>query len=159
MRSARLIGLATSVIALILAQAQAQAQEQTPNPVDWSLKMVVARDGATRAELTAKIEQGWHLYSMKPIADGPRPTRITLPAEQAFEMDGEIEAPEPFIETDPNFGVEVEYYEESVTFKLPLKRRAGREGDKLIVEARYQVCTNRLCLPPKTVRLEADAKR
>jgi hypothetical protein len=52
----------------------------------------------------------------------------------------------------------VEYYEESVTFKLPLKRRVGQSGDKLLVEARYQTCANHLCLPPKTVRLEADVK-
>jgi hypothetical protein len=52
----------------------------------------------------------------------------------------------------------VEYYEESVEFKLPLKRRAGRDGDKLPVEARYQVCTSQLCLPPKTVKLEVDVK-
>jgi hypothetical protein len=41
---------------------------------------------------------------------------------------------------------------------LPLKRRAGSGGDKLLVEARYQTCTNRICLPPKTVKLEAEVK-
>lgn len=156
MKTVTLIGWAPLVIALTLAPAQ--AQEKIPNPVVWSLKAGAAPDGALTAELTAKIEDGWHLYSLRPIADGPKPTRITLPAEQAFELAGEIEAPDPFVETDPNFGVEVEYYEESVTFKLPLKRRAGRDGDKLLVEARYQVCTSQLCLPPKTVKLEADVK-
>jgi Disulphide bond corrector protein DsbC len=133
-------------------------EEKIPNPVVWSLKISVAPDGSLAAELTAKIEDGWHLYSLTPIANGPIPTRIRLPAEQALELAGEIEAPDPFVSADPNFGVEVEYYEESVTFKLPLKRRAGRDGDRLIVEARYQVCTSRLCLPPKTVKLVADVK-
>ncbi|MGH9833372.1 MAG: protein-disulfide reductase DsbD N-terminal domain-containing protein [Blastocatellia bacterium] len=137
--------------------ALAGAQEKGLNPVTWSLKAVNATGGPLTAEVTAKIEDGWHLYSLTPIADGPKPTRITLPRDQGFELAGEIEAPEPFVKTDPNFGVEVEYYEESVTFKLPLKRRAGA-GEKLLVEARYQTCTNRLCLPPKTVRLEAEVK-
>jgi len=156
MKTVKPIGWAALVIALALAPAR--SQENIPNPITWSLKVVTATDGAARAELTAKIEDGWHLYSLTPITNGPRPTRVTLPVEQAFELAGEIEAPDPFVETDPNFGVEVEYYEESVTFKLPLKRRAGRDGDKLLVEARYQTCTKRLCLPPKTVKLEADVK-
>ncbi|MBO0725434.1 MAG: protein-disulfide reductase DsbD N-terminal domain-containing protein [Blastocatellia bacterium] len=145
---------------LSLFTTLAQSQEKAPNPVAWSLKVVnaTATDGKMTAEMTAKIEDGWHIYSLTPIANGPKPTRITLPAEQAFELAGEIEAPDPFVGADPNFGVEVEYYEESVTFKLPLKRRAGRSGDKLLVEARYQICTNQLCLPPKTVKLEADVK-
>jgi Disulphide bond corrector protein DsbC len=133
-------------------------EEKIPNPVIWALKISVAPDGSMTAELTATIEDGWHLYSLTPIANGPKPTRVTLPAEQAFELAGEIEAPDPFVGNDPNFGGEVEYYEESVTFKLPLKRRAGRSGDRLMVEARYQVCTSQLCLPPKTVKLEADVK-
>src|SRR5262245_19893675 len=158
MKTVNLIRWAPLLIALIVASAQ--SQEKVPNPVEWSLKVgaASAAGGTLTAELTAKIEDGWHLYSLTPIANGPRPTRITLPAEQAFELAGTIEAPDPFVETDPNFGIEVEYYEESVTFKLPLKRRAGSGGDKLLVEARYQTCTNRLCLPPTAVKLEAEVK-
>jgi DsbC/DsbD-like thiol-disulfide interchange protein len=158
MKMINLIRWAPLLIALTVTPAQ--SQEKILNPVEWSLKVGAgtATDGTLTAELTAKIEDGWHLYSLTPIANGPRPTRITLPAEQAFELAGKIEAPDPFVETDPNFGIEVEYYEESVTFKLPLKRRAGQRGDKLMVEARYQTCTNRLCLPPKTVKLEAEVK-
>jgi thiol:disulfide interchange protein DsbD len=157
MKTIKLIRSAT--LLSVFTVALAGAQEKGLNPVTWSLKIVnaTATGGSLTAELTAKIEDGWHLYSLTPIADGPKPTRITLPRDQGFELAGEIEAPEPFVKTDPNFGVEVEYYEESVTFKLPLKRRAGA-GEKLLVEARYQTCTDRLCLPPKTVRLEAEVK-
>jgi len=158
MKTVNLIRLAALLTALTAATAT--AQEKSLNPVAWSLKVVnaTAANGAMTAELTAKIEDGWHLYSLTPIANGPKPTRITLPAAQAFELAGEIEAPDPFVGTDPNFGIEVEYYEESVTFKLPLKRRDGPGGEKLLVEARYQTCTSQLCLPPKTVKLEAEVK-
>jgi thiol:disulfide interchange protein DsbD len=147
-------------LAFMLAAATATAQEKPLNPVTWSLKIADAksRDGGITAELTAKIDDGWHLYSLTPMTDGPRPTRITLPSGQAFELAGKIEAPDPFVETDPNFGVEVEYYEESVTFKLPLKKRPGLHDDKLLVEARYQTCTNRICLPPKTIKLEVSVQ-
>jgi DsbC/DsbD-like thiol-disulfide interchange protein len=135
-------------------------QEEKLNPVTWSLKVVnpTATDSKLYAELTAKIEGGWHLYSLTPMTGGPKPTRITLPREQAFELAGQIEAPDPFVEKDSNFDMEVEYYEESVTFKLPLKRLTGITGNKLLVETRYQTCTSKLCLPPKLVKLEAEAK-
>lgn len=147
-----------SVLFLLMLAAPARAQDEKLNPVTWSLKVVKSAEGGLSAELTAQIEHGWHLYSLAPIKDGPKPTRITLPPNQPFELDGQIAAPEPFVETDPNFGIEVEYYEEAVTFTLPLKRRAGAEGDKLLVEARYQTCTSKLCLPPKTVKLAAEVK-
>lgn len=165
---------------LTITATSALSQEKGLNPVTWSLKVVSAASAgaALTAEVTAKIEDGWHLYSLTPIENGPKPTRILLPATQAFELAGKIEAPEPFAGTDPNFGIEVEYYEESVIFKLPLKRRDGQgdnkpldnkpsdnkpagdkpAGDKLVVEARYQTCTSQICLPPKTVKLEVEVK-
>ena len=143
---------------LALAVVAVSAQEEKLNPVTWSLKPVKAADGELYAELTAKIESGWHLYSLTPMTGGPRPTRISLPREQPFELAGQIEAPDPFVEKDPNFDLEVEYYEEQVTFKLPLKRLPGVAGEKLLVETRYQTCTSKLCLPPRLIKLEAEVK-
>ena len=145
---------------LLLAAVSVSAQEEKLNPVTWSLKVVkpASVEGKLYAELTAQIENGWHLYALTPMTGGPKPTRISLPREQAFELAGQIEAPDPFVERDPNFDMEVEYYEEQVTFKLPLKRLPGATGDKLLVETRYQTCTNKLCLPPKLVKLEAEVK-
>lgn len=145
---------------LLLTVLSINAQEEKLNPVTWSLKVnkPTATDGKLYAELTAQIESGWHLYALTPMTGGPKPTRITLPREQAFELAGQIEAPDPFVERDPNFDMEVEYYEEKVTFKLPLKRLPGATSDKLLVETRFQTCTNKLCLPPKLVKLEAEVK-
>ena len=143
---------------LLLIVSAVSAQEEKLNPVTWSLKVVNQADGKLQAELTAKIESGWHLYSLTSMTGGPKPTRITLPREQAFELAGQIEAPDPFVEKDTNFDMEVEYYEEQVTFKLPLKRLSGESGNRLLVEARYQTCTNKLCLPPKLIKLDAEVK-
>jgi thiol:disulfide interchange protein DsbD len=154
----RIVTLFLSV--LLLGATPTRAQEETLNPITWQLKAGerASPNEPLYAELTAKIESGWHLYSLAPMTGGPKPTRITLPEEQAFELAGEIEAPDPFVENDPNFGVEVEYYEEQVTFKLLLKRRAAGAGEKLVVLVRYQTCTSKMCLPPKLVKLEAVVK-
>src|SRR5262245_17279082 len=63
------------------------------NPITWRLKAETParalKLGETfTAQLTAQIAAGWHLYSSNQSPDGPRPTRITMPAEQSFKLAG-----------------------------------------------------------------------
>jgi thiol:disulfide interchange protein DsbD len=134
---------------------------QPEHPIKWSLALDPAQQAFKAgdkftAQLTAQIDEGWHLYSLEEVPNGPRPTRITLAAEQPFELSGDIEQPVPIIKHDENFGVETQYFEESATFHLPIKiTAAAKPGTTtLIVQTRYQVCNERLCLPPKTVKVE-----
>src|SRR5262245_46697072 len=132
------------------------------NPITWELKAETpARPlklGETfTAQLTAQIAAGWHLYSSNQSPDGPRPTRITLPAEQSFKLAGEIGAPPPRTALDENFGFETSFYEKSATFTLPVSVAEGvlQGRNQLWVNAYFQTCNDRLCLPPKTVQLLA----
>ena len=143
----------------------ASQQRKELNPIQWSLKLDSARKTYHKGEqftlqLQAQIEAGWHLYALEEIPNGPRPTRISLLEEQAFALAGEIGQPVPISNFDENFGVETQFYEEAVTFSLPLKivaiPKPGRT--KLRLQVRYQTCNDRLCLPPKTVKLETEVK-
>jgi DsbC/DsbD-like thiol-disulfide interchange protein len=137
------------------------AQDAPLNPVKWSLRVKPAgaplkAGDVFQAELTAKIDAGWHLYSLELPPGGPRPTRITLATDQPFELSGKIAAPDPLTDFDPNFSMDTTFYEEAVTFTLPVKVTGDVAEHKLAVSVRYQVCTKQLCLAPKTVKLEAD---
>jgi Disulphide bond corrector protein DsbC len=52
--------------------------------------------------------------------------------------------------------MEVELYEGEATFTLPVGIAAGAAGGSqtLLVSASYQSCNNKICLPPKTVKME-----
>jgi hypothetical protein len=132
-----------------------------PAQVEWSLTPPKAntpvKAGAKVAvSVKAQIAQGWHLYSLKKMEDGPIPTTIRLPDGQPFRLAGEIDAPAPMHKYEEAFQADVEYYEGTVEFTLPVE--AGRDAKpgaaSLLVSARYQACDNRQCLPPRTVKLE-----
>jgi thiol:disulfide interchange protein DsbD len=146
---------------MFLSASGAAAQDISTDPITWSIaakeKTVSSKPGGTFiVYLTAKIEAGWHLYSLDQPEGGPKPTRITVPSEQVFEQSGTIESPEPNRAHDENFGMETEFFKESVTFTLPLRvaEKAPAGQHKLQVQVRFQTCNDQLCLPPKTVKLE-----
>jgi thiol:disulfide interchange protein DsbD len=130
------------------------------DPVAWRLQNGPAapvKPGAQfSVKLLAKVQEGWHLYSLKPMAEGPIATRIWIGAGQPFSLGGSIQSPEPQVMQDPSFGMEVELYEGEALFTLPVKVAAGvAPGPQtLVVSAAYQSCNDKLCLPPKTVKVE-----
>ena len=151
----RILTLA-AVLAVSLGAAPA-------DPVAWKLQEISAKPVKPGArfpvKLVATIEPGWHLYSLKPMAEGPIPTRIWIAEGQPFTMAGAIQAAEPTAVQDPALNMEVEVYEGEAAFTLPVQAAASAAGaQKLIVSASYQTCNNRLCLPPKTVKIELFLK-
>ncbi len=145
---------------LVTAAIAALLQAAPPDPVAWKLQNPPAapvKPGARfNVKLLAAVQEGWHLYSLKPIAEGPVPTRIWLAEGQPFSLAGAVQAPEPQVIQDPTFGMEVELYEGEAMFALPVKVAGGAAPgpQKLVVSASYQSCNNKLCLPPKTVKVE-----
>jgi hypothetical protein len=130
-----------------------------PDPVAWKLQAGPDKPVKAGAQFTVKvvaaIQEGWHMYGLKPVADGPIPTRIWLPEGQPFQLAGRIQAPPAQTLQDPSFGMEVELYEGEASFTLPVKAGAGAAGSKtLVVSASYQSCNDKMCLPPKTVKVE-----
>ncbi|MBI5282923.1 MAG: protein-disulfide reductase DsbD N-terminal domain-containing protein [Candidatus Solibacter usitatus] len=133
---------------------------QTP-PVQWSItapaaKTQVQPGGKFTVTLAAEIAEGWHLYSLKKQEGGPIPTSITVPEGQPFGRAGEIDAPPPLSRFEETFQLDIESYEGSAGFGVPVEvsRNAKAGPATLAVHARYQACDNRICLPPKTVKLE-----
>lgn len=152
--------LSLLVLLICVCCLQIAAQEEEENPAKWTLS-IDKKDGKTAkgdnftATLNAKIEKGWHLYALEKIDGGPIPTRISLTENQPFEL-GEIEFPPPVETDDAVFGVVTKFYVNAVKFKLPLRVLQNPEINKLQVKVRYQICSDEMCLPPKSVLVEAD---
>jgi len=101
---------------------------------------------------SAAIDAGWHVYSLTQGAGGPIAMRITLAPSQPFALEGIPTGPAPHKAFDPNFGIQVELYEKSATFAVPVAATADAQAgkDSILVRPRYQACNASLCLPPRT---------
>jgi hypothetical protein len=78
-----------------------------------------------------------------------------MPATQPFKLGGTIVAPQPDVNFDAGFGMEVHQNRGRTEFVLPVvvgKTPAGKRT--ITVEARYQACNTSICLPAKTDRVE-----
>lgn len=154
--SKRLLASLTAVCA-VLATDRASAQIPE-DPIHWTLAVEPAKatttpGGKITLSLTATIDDGWHLYAISVGPGGPTPTVISVPAGQAFVLDGEISEPAPSSAFDTNFDKTLEFHEGSAKFSIPLKVSLSSGYGMLParVTASYQTCNDRVCLPPKQV--------
>ncbi len=151
------------LVALILA-AIYSAQEPPATPIRWSAQPsaeTVKAGAVLGVEVTADMDEGWHLYALDPVEGGPIPTKIGAGPAPAFTLrEKDIEKPEPKRSVDPNFGVETAYYEGSATFGLPIRVAADvSPGEREIeVTARFQACNDKFCLRPQTATMKIRVK-
>ncbi len=143
---------------LALIGLTAWAQE---NPVTVSAKLEAAQvkaGGKAKALISLKLEPSWHVYSLTQKAP-PRAMKIAVDESGAFKADGAPQAPKPKVAFDPNFEMNTETYENTVTITVPLKvaADAAAGANKVTINLTYQACDEHTCLPPKKMPLTLDA--
>ena len=123
--------------------------------IDFALspqKLVLKPGEQANLTLTLTIEQGWYTYGMIPRLDkdglGPKATEITL-KKSAVATLGKILAPKPKQKFDEGFQMEIDYYNGTVTFTVPVKARLDAPSGKypLTLNVEYMVCDAQRCLP------------
>jgi thiol:disulfide interchange protein DsbD len=119
------------------------------NPVEWTLSSGVlkAAPGATiPVRLTARIDDGWHIYSVTT----PPPT---IPVKITFgDAPAHVFQPKPEHKYDEALGADAEFYEKEAVFWIPfeLKKDAAAGPLEITAQVRYAVCDSKRCLPPRT---------
>jgi len=148
---------------MLLGPAALLAQKL--NPVQWSITVdpsTIAPGGTAGARIVAKLEPGWHIYSLTTPDGGPTPTTLKLEPNPAVPS-AKFHQPKPASKFDPNFKIDTEIYEKEVTFFAELKAADDAKAGPVdvAVTARYQACTEKECLPRKaalTAQLTIDPK-
>lgn len=161
-RALSVLGALFSVLVLTAA-----VSAQMPNPINLSAKLdpnpVKAGQNA-KVTITAKIEPGWHLYSLTQPSGGPRATKITIDETGPFKAEGKATQPKPKVAADPNFSLPgqppfmTETFDGQAVFTLPIKVAADAPAgaQKLTVKFYFQVCDDHQCLAPRTKPIEVE---
>jgi thiol:disulfide interchange protein DsbD len=162
MKSTHMRLLAGLTLTLAMALGLSPAAQGPPRQVTWSVTLdpkagVRAPGDKLTALVTAKLEDGWHVYAPQELPDGPRGLRIDLVPGGPAEVAGAMVSPEPEREFDEAFSQVTAYYKETAMFRVPLaigaKAKAG--AGAVDFEISFQACDGRMCLPGRTVRVSA----
>ena len=101
----------------------------------------------------AKIDPGWHLYSVVPSGVGPAATGIA--AWPGGTPLGATTEDVPTRKKDKTFGTAVAYHERTATFTRRFRlTRPLAAGKAAPVTLHYQLCSDRQCLPPADVAVK-----
>ncbi|MBS0210862.1 MAG: thioredoxin family protein [Planctomycetes bacterium] len=155
---------AVGVWAVALAAAAQFAVPGLPSGSDDETITVTAQFTApaagqpSRLFVTAKIADGWHVFSVTQPAGGPVRTNITLAADQAAKLAGKFapttppkKHPEPLFDNTT-----VEEHEKQVIWYAPLEWSAApNEATTLNGEVLAQACSANSCLPPRKIKFTA----
>ena len=125
--------------------------------VTWSVSQIegsVAPGGKANIVVQAKIQPGWHLYSVEPIKEGPFPT--TFQGTDITLTDSITEQP-LFKEFDKGFNKDINLFKDNATFWVPVK--FGTKGLDGQLKVTYQVCKDGVCIPPQPFELDLKSAK
>ena len=136
--------------------ASSGAESGILTPVKWTAAANDLGNNEYEVILTAHIDEHWHIYSQVLENDmGPLPTYFEFqPTEGVEYIDGLIEE-ESIREYDPNFMMDLNFFEGTPKFIQKLKL-TGAEKPIIRCSVDFMVCDDEKCLPPDLVEFEVN---
>ncbi len=116
--------------------------------VEWGELTVSALGGRDyRVSVTARLDDGWHMYDMVEREGGANATTLLFSDSKDYKLIGEVRTTKPaIVKYDPIFAMDIGYYKDSVTFEQDVRLRGAGARVDLTVE--WMLCNDMSCLPP-----------
>ncbi|MDE6183636.1 MAG: thiol:disulfide interchange protein, partial [Rikenellaceae bacterium] len=103
--------LKTLLLTVCAAMVAVAVNGQIMEPVVWKQSTVSQGDGVYDLNMTATIENHFHMYDMGPYVDGPNATAVTVAPTPGVSLVGEVTTSiKPTRGFDSGFGMEVGYF-------------------------------------------------
>ncbi|MDG1158678.1 MAG: protein-disulfide reductase DsbD family protein [Flavobacteriales bacterium] len=145
-----------SLVIVLLITSFNLVSAQVLEPVKWSFSGSMMENGNVSLALDCKIDEGWHVYSIQPSDDpevfGPMPTEIIWEASEAYRLLGKLQEGEPIKHYDPNFEVDLNYFEKEAHFTQLLELK-GDLPLNIKGELNFMACDDEKCIFPDPVPL------
>jgi thioredoxin:protein disulfide reductase len=161
-RFAAALEILTIALTFILANATRAATPDSPSVVTFqSARLETPLTAGHRSTLvvSARIADGWHINSNRPIGDYYIPTRLEVTPPASVDA-GAIAYPAARLITLAFAGAEkLSVFSGTVQFRVPLiadtdlRRDVGAPAK---IELHYQACNDSQCLRPESIRTTID---
>lgn len=138
-----------SLLLVMLIIGFTSANSQILKPVKWEFGSKKINDKEAVVFMKAKIDKGWHIYSLNVEDGGPIKTSFSFAPSKDFSLVGKPSEPKPKTKWEEVFGMDVAYHNEEVVFQQRVKLNKGQTTIKGTVE--FMVCNAEQCLPPDEV--------
>ena len=135
---------------LLLLSVFASSFAQILEPIKWNFKSQNVSTDVVDLQFTATIDQGWHLYGTDLPEGGPIATTFDFNEVVGATLDGKIKADQkPTLKFDPQFDMELNWYDNRVTFTQRIK--LSDSNYRIVGNVRFMGCNDATCLPPTPV--------
>lgn len=118
------------------------SDSKTEQVVDVSACLISTARGKAVLSIRARLEPGWHFYSVTQEKGGPNPTRIKLKPSPLFHLRGQFSADrEPQIVRFPELwpDLDVEEHHGTVVWSAPIDLAKGTDITSIVIEGEVRI--------------------
>ncbi|WP_118974497.1 protein-disulfide reductase DsbD family protein [Taibaiella koreensis] len=130
------------------------AQKSVDEVVKWTYDIKKTGDSTFDAVVTAKIIDGWHIYTATPGGDGSGsevPTKVTFARNPNIRLAGKLQTDgKPINEEIKELGYSIQYYEKKVVYTQKIVASANTTLNGTVS---FMTCKD-FCLPPATKKFQ-----
>lgn len=133
--------------------------QSTDDPTTWTFEVKKKSANEYDVVFHLTLKDGWHIWSLNPGGDGYEiPPSFVFDKTDKLELKGKVkEQGKPQTQKVDGIMKPLTFYNGKVDFVQTIK--VGSASVKKITgEYQYQVCSEMICLPPKTKKFELELK-
>jgi len=121
--------------------------QQILEPVKWQFTAKKTADRQYDLIFTASVDDGYHLYSVDKVEDGPLPTEFVFENPKGFKLVGKAEEiSKPIKEFDKIFEKDIKYFNKKAVFKQKIELTSDDEDIAVVGEIQYMTCNDVGCM-------------
>lgn len=120
-------------------------------PVKWKFSVKPLENNEYEITASASIDDTWHVYAQvvsdKADAIGPIPTTVKFNPSNDYTLVGKTKEGKYITHFDPNFEMDLNYFEKSASFKQKIKAKSDKPFT-LSGVIEYMACNDERCIFP-----------
>ena len=133
------------------------AQGQMVDPVHFTSKLKMLKDGEAEIVFSATIDNGWHVYSTDMGNDGPISATFNVVKLEGAEKVGKLKPRGNVIKQyDKMFGMELRFFEKKAEFVQRIRFTKAKYTIDCYLE--FGACNDEMCLPPTEVAFKKEGE-